>query len=217
MARRTKEESQRSRERILDAAIEVFHARGVARPSLSDVAQLAGATRGAVYVHFKNKSDVFNALCDRIRLPPEAVTAASDAAPSPDPLGQLRNGWVDFLRTVARDTQMQKILDIIFHRCEQVEENGQILERMQRGRREGMASMAKLIQQAIDRGQLPADLRGDLALSLFHAALAGILSDWLFAPEGLDLEAEAGQIVDALIEMLRSSPSLRARGAKPLG
>src|SRR5690606_18567469 len=71
MARRSKAEALETRETILDAAIEVFHQHGVARPSLTEVARLAGVTRGAVYGHFRNKADLFNALCDRIRLPAE--------------------------------------------------------------------------------------------------------------------------------------------------
>ncbi|MGK9806601.1 TetR family transcriptional regulator, partial [Salmonella enterica subsp. enterica] len=42
MARRTKEEALETRHRILDAAEAVFHARGVARPSLADIAEATG-------------------------------------------------------------------------------------------------------------------------------------------------------------------------------
>jgi TetR/AcrR family acrAB operon transcriptional repressor len=211
MPRRTREEAARTRERILDAAVEVFHAGGLARPSLTEVAERAGVTRGAVYGHFKNKSDVFSALCDRIDLPLEAVPAAAVSADVADPLGRLRDGWVSFLHGAATDELQRKILSIIFHRCELLEENGAILQRLHQGRRQGMGSMAELIRQAVARGQLPAALDVRRALLLFHAAVAGLLSDWLFESAEFDLAAEAAPAIDAVIEMLRLAPSLRRR------
>ena len=91
MVRRTKEEALETRNRILDAAEAVFHARGVARPSLADIAEAAGVTRGAIYWHFKNKSDVFAAMCDRVNLPVEALCAPERLAKQEDPLGSIRD------------------------------------------------------------------------------------------------------------------------------
>lgn len=56
MARKTKEDTQATREGILDAAEACFHEHGVARTTLEMIGARAGYTRGAVYWHFKNKS-----------------------------------------------------------------------------------------------------------------------------------------------------------------
>lgn len=209
MVKRTKQEALKTRERILDAAVEVFHRRGVARPSLTDVAKLAGVTRGAVYGHFENKSALFTALCDRILLPLEAVCAEGRSCRKPEPLAQLRENWVSFLTDAARDEQQRKILTIIIHRSELLEESGAIVERLRRGRAEGMASMEAMIRQAVDGGQLPVDLNVGRAVLAFHAGVAGLITDWLFAPDTFDLAVDAGPCVDALIDMLASAPSLR--------
>ena len=58
MVRRTKDEALETRNRILDAAERVFGESGVSRTSLEDVASAAGVTRGAIYWHFKDKSDL---------------------------------------------------------------------------------------------------------------------------------------------------------------
>ena len=60
---------------LLDAALRVFRDRGVAHTSLEEVAAAAGVTRGAVYWHFKDKADLFTALCERVQLPMEAMLA----------------------------------------------------------------------------------------------------------------------------------------------
>ena len=49
LARRTKEDAFATRNSLLDAAEQVFYEQGVARASLNEIAQRAGATRGAVY------------------------------------------------------------------------------------------------------------------------------------------------------------------------
>ena len=53
MARRTKEDAAATRNGLIDAAERVFCEKGVSRASLSDIASAAGATRGAIYWHFK--------------------------------------------------------------------------------------------------------------------------------------------------------------------
>src|SRR5256885_1645441 len=65
LARRTKEDAFATRNSLLDAAEQVFYEQGVARASLNEIAQRAGATRGAVYWHFKDKLDLFYAMLDR--------------------------------------------------------------------------------------------------------------------------------------------------------
>ena len=82
MARRTKLEAKVTRERLLDAAEGLFCERGVTRTSLTEVATAAGMTRGAVYWHFKDKADLFRAMCDRATLPLEAMfERVGEAAP----------------------------------------------------------------------------------------------------------------------------------------
>lgn len=69
MVRKTKEDTQATREGILDAAEACFHEHGVARTTLEMIGARAGYTRGAVYWHFKNKSEVLAAIVERVHLP----------------------------------------------------------------------------------------------------------------------------------------------------
>ena len=64
--RKTKAEAQQTREALLAAALEVFYRRGVSQASLHEIACSAGVTRGALYWHFKNKEDLFDALFQQI-------------------------------------------------------------------------------------------------------------------------------------------------------
>src|SRR6188768_802897 len=90
MVRRTKEEAQATRKLILDTAEVVFHERGVSRSTLNDIAVAAGVTRGAIYWHFQDKADLFNAMIERVCLPMEESTALFERGIPTVPLQALR-------------------------------------------------------------------------------------------------------------------------------
>lgn len=63
-ARRAREKRQR-RESILDAAERVFRARGIASATMEDIAEEAELSKGALYLYFASKDDLFLALSHR--------------------------------------------------------------------------------------------------------------------------------------------------------
>ena len=103
MARRTKEEAAATRDSILDAAEKLFVEQGVSRTTLQHIASEAGVTRGAIYWHFDDKSALFNAMMDRVRLPLEAELQVLDESESADPLDDLRNYVMAVLRRTVND------------------------------------------------------------------------------------------------------------------
>src|SRR3954468_8697712 len=120
MVRRTKEEALTTRLTILDAAERVFHDKGVAHASLEDIAAAAKVTRGAIYWHFKDKAELFDAMMQRVRLPVEAINERSDCCEEADPLALLRRAAVDVLLRTARDAKTRRVFEIAYHKCEYV-------------------------------------------------------------------------------------------------
>ena len=59
------EKSQRSREQILEAALELFSHRGYGATSVRDIAATAGVSTGNVYHHFPDKETIFRTLLDQ--------------------------------------------------------------------------------------------------------------------------------------------------------
>src|SRR5690606_41361877 len=88
--RRTKEDAEKTRAAILNAAEQLFLERGVAHTSLEHIARAAGVTRGAVYWHLQNNADLFNAMLHQVRLPPEQMPEKLSADPQPS-LGSCRD------------------------------------------------------------------------------------------------------------------------------
>jgi AcrR family transcriptional regulator len=56
---------QRTRERLMDAAYELFAAHGVHATPIESIAEAAGFTRGAFYSNFESKTELFFALAER--------------------------------------------------------------------------------------------------------------------------------------------------------
>lgn len=209
MVRRTKEEALETRNSILDAAEWVFFEKGVSRTSLADIAQAAGVTRGAIYWHFANKGDLFTEMFDRVLLPLDELKAASLNPEEADPLGRLIDICVVCLRDTANDPRRRRVFDILFLKCEFVEEMGPVMARYQNNMRDGLESIKGGLRNAISKGQLPADLDISRAASTLHAFISGSLRDMLFLPGALDFGAHAEKMVNGMVDALRFSPSLR--------
>ncbi|HUF10395.1 MAG TPA: TetR/AcrR family transcriptional regulator [Rhodothermales bacterium] len=59
------ERSEKSRQQILDAALELFSHKGYGATSVQDIATAAGISKGNLYHHFPEKETIFRALLDR--------------------------------------------------------------------------------------------------------------------------------------------------------
>ena len=68
---------------ILDAAFAVFAHHGFRKTSMLDIAEAAGMSRAALYLHFKNKEDVFRCASQRLHDEVMADVVAAMAADGP--------------------------------------------------------------------------------------------------------------------------------------
>ncbi|HCI1732435.1 TPA: TetR family transcriptional regulator [Pseudomonas aeruginosa] len=176
MARKTKEESQKTRDGILDAAERVFLEKGVGTTAMADLADAAGVSRGAVYGHYKNKIEVCLAMCDRafgqIEVPDENARVPA--------LDILLRAGMGFLRQCCEPGSVQRVLEILYLKCERSDENeplGVFLADVQalavdvehRQARLGVGTDA----QAVDRRAMPAAFDLHAADALFRIDFDG--------------------------------------------
>lgn len=159
MARKTKEESQKTRDGILDAAERVFLEKGVGTTAMADLADAAGVSRGAVYGHYKNKIEVCLAMCDRafgqIEVPDENARVPA--------LDILLRAGMGFLRQCCEPGSVQRVLEILYLKCERSDENEPLLRRRELLEKQGQRFGRRQIRRAVERGELPARLDVELA------------------------------------------------------
>ncbi|HDQ9197057.1 TPA: TetR family transcriptional regulator [Pseudomonas aeruginosa] len=193
MARKTKEESQKTRDGILDAAERVFLEKGVGTTAMADLADAAGVSRGAVYGHYKNKIEVCLAMCDRafgqIEVPDENARVPA--------LDILLRASMGFLRQCC------------YLKCERSDENEPLLRRRELLEKQGQRFGLRQIRRAVERGELPARLDVELA-SIYLQSLWDGICGTLAWTERLrdDPWNRAERMFRAGLDSLRSSPYL---------
>ena len=206
MARRTKTEAAATREAVLDAAERVFRERGVAHASLAEIAAAANVTRGAVYWHFRDKADLFVAMCQRATSPIDTLAEQASEAKSESPIATLRGLCVDALLHLADDPRAQAVFEIMFHRSELAGELACVAERHDRDCAHARTRVESVIARAVAAGELPRDTDTTLAVQAIYAYLTGLMHQWTLDPSCCDLRASAPALVDTFVAGLVASP-----------
>ncbi|MHA7601349.1 TetR family transcriptional regulator [Alicycliphilus sp. T452] len=202
MARRTKEDAGATRNALLDAAELVFYEKGVARASLSEIAQAAGATRGAIYWHFKDKVDLFNAMMDRVTLPLEGVCNAGEVAHAKEPLAQLRSMVELLLRSIVNDARVRRVFEIALYRVEYVSELRGVRERHLAAHARFQALLERNLALAAAQASLALPMTASMAAAGLHALFNGLLQSWMLGDASFDLPATCRAAVDAYLRGL---------------
>ena len=206
MVRRTKADAQATRCSLLDAAEQLFHLRGVSRTSLNEIAVAAGTTRGAIYWHFKDKADLFNAMMERVSLPLEESLQCAVSMEAQCPVLELRAAMVEALRKTATDAQTQRVFDIATHKVEYVAELLGVKERHLRVRNECLARTTQAMQQVTELRGRPLAVDVNTAALGLHVMIDGLIQNWLLDPEAFDLVATGSQIFDTYLAGLGLQP-----------
>lgn len=207
MARRTKEEAQETRHRLLDAAEHLFQEQGVSRTSLQDIARRAGATRGAVYWHFRDKADLFNAMMERVTLPLEesfntAPVASTPSQPQADALRVIRQATQNALHQIATDPRTRRVLEVATHKVEYVEELQAVRIRHLAVRKNFLSRVAASMEMAASQAANPLYLPPTMAAKGLHALIDGLIQNWLLEPEAFDLEDVGRKTVNTYLNGL---------------
>ncbi|HRY16568.1 MAG TPA: TetR family transcriptional regulator [Candidatus Competibacteraceae bacterium] len=203
MVRKTKEEAQETRHRILDAAEQVFQHQGVSRTSLNQVATEAGVTRGAIYWHFRNKADLYDAMIRRV-FDPEEARGQADMQRQNDPLHFIRELAVGFLQRLACNPQYQRVLEIAWHKCEYVDEMAVIRDSHLECGRRFIALLEEAMRYAQEQDRLPTTLCPHQAAVGVMALVDGLMVNWTLEPSLFPLAEYASAIIDAYLTGLRA-------------
>lgn len=205
MVRRTKEEAQETRVRILDTAERVFLKKGVARTSLADVADAAGLTRGAIYWHFKNKADLFDAMMQRVSLPMEEMVARAGDENIEDPLAYVRCCALAVLERVTNDPQSKRVAEISRYKVEYADEMEPLRARHIECRTECLGRIERGLRNAAKKGLLASSVNPRLAAVGLHALVDGLITNWVLDPEYVPLAKNAEPLIDGYLNGLKAA------------
>lgn len=204
MARKTKAEALKTRQMLIESAIEQFARNGVANTTLTDIADAAGVTRGAVYWHFTSKIDIFNAIWEQQAPLRDIIYHQTKEYVHANPLIHLRNQFVTALQYIAADTRLRALMQILYHRCEFIDD---MMPEEQIRQKIGFSyeNVRQVLKESIAMGVLPADININIVLIMLHGFFSGVIKNWLMAPEKFDLYLHAPELVDNIMLTVKAT------------
>ncbi|PKO46905.1 MAG: TetR family transcriptional regulator [Betaproteobacteria bacterium HGW-Betaproteobacteria-22] len=206
MVRKTKEDAELTKRRIMDAARAVFLRRGVSRSTLEHIATEANVTRGAVYWHFKNKTEIFHAIREQVFLPlfdkvDDVLSHVPDS--SKDPLSQIEASLCQTIQDLDASQTQREIYEIIMIKCEYVDEFAAVLHQIL----DNCSSLVEKYELAYQRAQaknLIAPKLSAHALALdTHLFFGGLLHMWIKDSKGTQFRHQAIEMIKAHIDLRR--------------
>lgn len=207
-------EKPNNKHRKLDSALRLFSQQGVSSTSLAEIAAAAGVTRGAIYWHFKNKSDLFSEIWELAKPNIDELETEYQAKFPDDPLSVLREILIYVLEATVTEERRRLLLEIIFHKCEFVGEMASVQLAQRSLCIENYDRIEQTLRHCMNANMLPENLNTRRVAVLLRSYVTGIIENWLFAPESFDLKKEAREYVAVLLEMCLLCPTLRVNVAE---
>jgi TetR/AcrR family fatty acid metabolism transcriptional regulator len=194
--RRRREETRR---RLMESALGVFARNGYERATVDEIVRDAGFSKGAFYVHFDAKEDIFWAMLDeRINRQLEAFREAVNAeVPVAENLKMIFNS----IFALNREDPLWSALFMEFaaHASRDKKVREQLAE-MYRSWRDFAVEALNAGQEA---GLVRRDIDVEFAASLLIAIVEGTIMQSRLAPDSFDLEATAEPLSRFLAEWLQ--------------
>ena len=169
MPRKTKEESIKTRSLLLEAALDVFPEKSFSEVTLSVIAERVGMTKGALYWHFKNKSDLLSKLIGEIFLDSEMEFA--EKLVERETLADLRDYYNKKLMLPDKNDRFIKINAIMLRRFEWPEEVRSNLFTLLKDQ---IAREKKMINEILLRSRREGVIRQDIEVENASSAITSV-------------------------------------------
>ena len=210
MVRKTKEDAEITRQRIINAAREVFLTKGVSRTSLEQIATHAGVTRGAVYWHFENKSELFHAMREQVFLPlidrmDGTLLADLDKENNPiaDPLKRIENFLQGTIQILNDHQETRQTYEVMMTKCEYVDEFATVLQQILNNCSGMVEKLEQVYARALQKDLInPAHSPAQLAMDT-HLFFSGLLHMWVKDSDGSRFRNQAHTLISAHVNLRR--------------
>jgi len=112
MARRSKADAEKTRERLLEVAERLFGEHGYVETSLADICTELEITKGALFHHFKSKDELFREVWTKLQveMDADARESAIAARSLTDPYAAFLAGCRTYLKYASRRDFQQIVL-----------------------------------------------------------------------------------------------------------
>jgi len=191
---------------IIASAMMVFSEKGFAAARLDDIAARAGVSKGAIYLYFATKEDIFRAVVEQ-GVAPNLLALQGMALQAPS-FFVLARGFTQLMAGMMQTSPVGGIVKMVIAEAGNFPELARIWH--DRLVAPALAAMTAAIAAGQARGEIrPGDPRL-FAVCLISPLLVGVIFRETFGPvgaEGFDLPALAAQHIETLLRGMRPDPA----------
>ncbi len=184
---------------IVQAAMNVFAEKGFAAAKLDDIARRAGVSKGALYLYFETKEDIFRAVVDQA-IAPNLKTVWTMIATHPGPFPDLLRSLVGQLSLVITTLPVGGVVKMVIGEAGNFPELARVWHDDLVAH--ALGALTEAIGKAQKRGEVKAGDPRMFALQVVGPLLLGVLWDEVFVPAGgapFDIPALARQHAETMI------------------
>lgn len=210
MVRKTKEDAEFTRHKIIHAAREVFLAKGVSKTSLEQIASHAGVTRGAVYWHFNNKAELFHAMREQVFLPlidrmDDTLLNDSDsyASNSIDPLNRIEAFMLNMVKELDENIVTRETYIVMMSKCEYVGDFAIVLQEIMENCNGVKEKLAIAYENARQQNLVNDNLTAMELATDTHLFFSGLLHMWVKDAEGTQFRKQANSLIKTHLKIKR--------------
>lgn len=197
--KRTKEEAQKTKDKILASALDCFSTQGYFNSSLDEIAKKASVTRGAVYWHFKNKTEIFDALHTQLHEPFTQTILEDLAHDEGQPIIQLKHLCIKLLEDLDVNNTKKRIMKLFFE-CDYSGQLAPFKKQHQDKKLKSLKLFEQYFERAKKRNQLHQHADPQILTLTLHCFLKGILFEYLSGLELIDIKSQGKELIQQFFE-----------------
>ncbi len=200
--RRTKEEAEQTRLKIIAAALDLFSRNGYSNTTLAMIAQAAGFSRGPIYWHFKNKDELYEAVLGYSQTPLEQLVQDCLAREA-EPLAAIEHFVRQWFALLLTNKWHRQSFEILLNKTELTADMASTLKRERQLTRQMVQFLSREIAAAQAAGHIPPGPPAEPLALMVYATLMGLTHTWLFSPKLFSLKEQAGFFSERVMALLR--------------
>jgi AcrR family transcriptional regulator len=184
---------------IVGAAMAVFAEKGFAAARLDEIAARAGVSKGALYLYFETKEDLFRAVVDQA-IGPNIQAVRAMIAAHPGPIGDLLRLAPDRIAAIMETLPVGGVVKMVIAEAGNFPELARVWH--DRLAAQALGALTDAIAAAQARGEVRAGDPRIYALELISPLLIGLIWRETFVPVGaepFDLRALARQHAQTML------------------
>jgi TetR/AcrR family acrAB operon transcriptional repressor len=203
--RKTKEEAEITKQKIIDAALDIFKRRGYVATRLEDIADETGMTRGAIYWHFKTKMELFETLLGSVEKKFDSLLAEFRTTEG-SALDKLRLSIVKAIRTSESDERLRDIWFAVGSQISQPEEMEKLFQKGPELARKYIDYITGLIEEGINEGSIFENTDPVDAAWAIVCFIKGVTFIYLHQPKIYPFMTKTETLVDYLLRGIERRP-----------